>query len=50
MTPLAATCLTGLLFVVLHAAYGEYSPTLFSLVSAVLAAFLAYGRFSLRHL
>ena len=40
LTSVAATCLAveGVLFVVLHATYGEYSPMFFSLVSAVLAA------------
>ena len=47
LTPVAAACLAveGALFARLHSVYAERSPMTFSLVLAVLAALLAYGRF-----
>lgn len=52
LTAVAAICLAveGVLFAGLHAAYGERSPMVFSIVSAVLAAFVAYGRLVLKPL
>ena len=40
----------GLLFAVFHGMHGESSPAAFGVVSAVLAAFVAYGRFALKPL
>jgi len=49
LTPIAAAGLAieGILFAGLHYKYAERSPMAFSLVLAVLAALVAYGRFVL---
>ncbi len=50
LVPVAAICLAveGAAFTWLHGVYGERGAMVFSLVSAALAAFVAYGRIALK--
>ncbi len=52
LTPIAAICLAvqAVLFAGFHAVHREHSPMVFGLVSAAVAAFVAYGRLVLEPL
>jgi len=50
LTPIAAAAVAveSVFISVLYVHYGDFSPLIFSLTMAILAAFIAYGRFALK--